>query len=195
MTILEAKQLYDLAKKNARQGILVEIGSAWGGSACLLSQASKEASGNKVYCVDSWSSPEKSIETLWNKESLGVGGGKPLTSDSFYGKFLANTRENGVPGLIEPIRGKSVEVARHWDKPIQLLFIDGAHEYEDTKADFTAWEPFLAKGGTIAFHDYELSPCPVYGVTQAVNELIAPSKRFSKLERINSLVWATKIAE
>ncbi|MBS3062894.1 MAG: hypothetical protein J4203_03405 [Candidatus Diapherotrites archaeon] len=75
MTILEAKQLYDLAKKNARQGILVEIGSAWGGSACLLSQASKEASRNKVYCVDSWSSPEKSIETLWNKESLGVGGG------------------------------------------------------------------------------------------------------------------------
>ena len=74
MTILEAKQLYDLAKKNARQGILVEIGSAWGGSACLLSQASKEASRNKVYCVDSWSSPEKSIETLWNKESLGVGG-------------------------------------------------------------------------------------------------------------------------
>src|SRR3989338_2063621 len=75
MTILEAKQLYDLAKKNARQGILVEIGSAWGGSACLLSQASKEASRNKVYCVDSWSSPEKSIETLWNKESLGGGGG------------------------------------------------------------------------------------------------------------------------
>lgn len=151
----------------------------------------------EIKCTASTPGParKKALKPSGTRNRWGWGGGKPLTSDSFYGKFLANTRENGVPGLIEPIRGKSVEVARHWDKPIQLLFIDGAHEYEDTKADFTAWEPFLAKGGTIAFHDYELSPCPVYGVTQAVNELIAPSKRFSKLERINSLVWATKIAE
>ncbi len=190
MDVLEAKQLYDLAKKNASQGILVEIGSAWGGSACLLSQASKEASGNKVYCVDPWSDSAKDIETYWNKESLGDG--KPFTSNSFYGKFLANVRENGAPEQIEPIRGKSVEAAKKWSQPIQLLFIDGDHAYEAVKADIEAWEPFLAKGGTIAFHDYDLSVFSVFGVVQAVDELIVASNRFSKLKRLQSLVWATK---
>ncbi len=46
------------------------------------------------------------------------------------------------------------EAARQFeDGSIELLHIDGAHRYEDVKADFEMWRPKLSKGGVILFHD------------------------------------------
>ncbi len=187
----EAKQLYDLAKKNAGRGAIVEIGSALGGSACFLSRASQQANGNKVYCVDLW--PILTDEAAAKRTALWPSNNVLFTAGPLFDKFLANVRENGVPDLIVPIRGKSTDVAQTWKQPIQLLFIDCGHDYEDIKADIRAWEPFVVKGGVIVFHDYGCQTYP--GVAQAVDELITHSPRFSKLRRVHSLAWATKTAE
>ena len=40
-----------------------------------------------------------------------------------------------------------------WDKPIDLLHIDGRHFYEDIKEDFEGWSKFVPKGGHIILHD------------------------------------------
>ena len=57
----------------------------------------------------------------------------------------------GAPRMF--IHGDSQMVAKLWDKPISLLFIDGDHSYEGVKKDTLSWEPFVKKGGTILFHD------------------------------------------
>ena len=43
---------------------------------------------------------------------------------------------------------------KHLDnKEIDVLFIDGDHSYEGVKKDFELYEPLVAKGGVIIFHD------------------------------------------
>ncbi|MDP2712910.1 MAG: class I SAM-dependent methyltransferase [Solirubrobacteraceae bacterium] len=53
--------------------------------------------------------------------------------------------------------------------PVDAVFIDSSHELDETIATFRTWEPALAPGGVIAFHDYDDAAYP--GVTEAVREL------------------------
>ena len=41
----------------------------------------------------------------------------------------------GMTDLVEPVRERSQDVAKRWDRPIRLLWIDGSHQYEDVLAD------------------------------------------------------------
>lgn len=66
------------------------------------------------------------------------------------------------------IKGDSKDVAIGWDKPIDLLFIDGDHSYEGVAEDIENWIPKVKKGGMVIFHDYGSWT----GVTKAVNEAI-----------------------
>jgi predicted O-methyltransferase YrrM len=52
---------------------------------------------------------------------------------------------------------------------VDAVFIDSSHEREETVATFRAWEPALAPGGIVAFHDWQDDAYP--GVTEAVREL------------------------
>jgi SAM-dependent methyltransferase len=52
-----------------------------------------------------------------------------------------------------------------------LVFIDGAHDYESVKADIAKALTLLAPGGVLAFHDYNEHTDP--GVPLAVNEFLA----------------------
>lgn len=53
---------------------------------------------------------------------------------------------------ITKISGDSVEIAKEWDKPIKVLFIDGNHTR--AREDYEAWKKHVVKGGYILFHDY-----------------------------------------
>ena len=53
--------------------------------------------------------------------------------------------------------------------PVDAVFIDSSHELDETVATFRTWQPVVAPGGVIAFHDYDDDAYP--GVTQAVREL------------------------
>jgi hypothetical protein len=46
-------------------------------------------------------------------------------------------------------------VSKLWNIPINLLFIDGGHDYESIKADTLEYMPHVVKGGTILLHDYD----------------------------------------
>jgi predicted O-methyltransferase YrrM len=52
---------------------------------------------------------------------------------------------------------------------VDAVFIDSSHEREETLATFRTWEPALAPGGVVAFHDWQDDAYP--GVTEAVREL------------------------
>jgi predicted O-methyltransferase YrrM len=52
---------------------------------------------------------------------------------------------------------------------IDAVFIDSSHERDETMATFRTWEPSLAPGGIVAFHDWQDAAYP--GVTEAVREL------------------------
>jgi predicted O-methyltransferase YrrM len=47
----------------------------------------------------------------------------------------------------------SVDVARFWSLPVDLVFIDGDHSEEGVAADWEAWSAFVAEQGVVVFHD------------------------------------------
>jgi len=51
------------------------------------------------------------------------------------------------------IKGDFSTLASTWAQPIDILHIDGNHDYESVQRDFTVWSPFVRKGGIILLHD------------------------------------------
>jgi len=78
---------------------------------------------------------------------------------------------------------------RGWGKPISFLWIDGSHEYEDAKADFLSWEPYLELGGVIAFHDWFTD-----GPRKLIKKYMINSTKFTKMDTCSSLLFATKVS-
>ena len=56
---------------------------------------------------------------------------------------------------VEFIQGNFNDVAAAWDKSIDILHIDGEHEYEDVSNDFNTWSSFCHENSVILFHDIE----------------------------------------
>lgn len=69
-----------------------------------------------------------------------------------YDEVIRKRDDHGIKNL-ELIRGYFSEVAKTWDKPIDILHIDGRHRYEDVKEDFETWSKFVRPGGVILLHD------------------------------------------
>lgn len=52
----------------------------------------------------------------------------------------------------------SYNLTERWHTPIDLLFIDGDHNYEAVRKDFIDWLPYVKTGGIILFHDSRKEP-------------------------------------
>ena len=136
----EGRLLFRLARECAGRGAIVEIGSWKGKSTICLARGSLAGSNTKVHAIDPHTGSPQHIEMfsgpVWTFE-----------------EFKRNIEAAGVKDVVEPHVDFSEAVARTFDEPVELIFIDGLHEYEGVKADFDAWFPKVINGGRMAFHD------------------------------------------
>jgi predicted O-methyltransferase YrrM len=51
------------------------------------------------------------------------------------------------------IKGYFDDIAKTWDKQIDILHIDGLHTYDAVKNDYETWKKFLKEDSVIIFHD------------------------------------------
>ena len=123
------------AKKAPENAVIVEIGSFKGRSTVSFGFGAR-GTKKHIYAID-----------------LFEGDGVDYGTGDFQKVFQANIDACGVTPYVTAIRRHSLEVAAAWDKPIDILFIDGSHAYDDVKADFEAFYPHVKKNGIIAFHD------------------------------------------
>lgn len=133
----EVEFLYDNAASVTGRGVIVEVGS-WKGKSTTALAAGAIASGTDtpVYAVDTFrGSPEHQ-------------GGGPIDNLPAFQHNLA-----GLADRVCVIRATSLDAAREFHEPIELLFIDADHSYEAVRADFDAWMPHVIPGGIIALHD------------------------------------------
>lgn len=75
--------------------------------------------------------------------------------------------EERYTSIVTP--GGSLEVAKTWNTPLDMVYIDGDHSYEGCQSDIRAWEPHLRFGGLMVFDDYEQG---MWHVTAAVDDIM-----------------------
>lgn len=139
-TLSEGKFLYDLSKAINGRGVIVEIGSWKGKSTICLAKGAKPET--KIFAIDPHVGSDEHL-------ALVAVGEKVWTFD----KFKQNLQTFGVLDRVTPIVDYSHNVAKTWSQPIELLFIDGAHDEESVTRDFELFSPFVVPGGWIVMHD------------------------------------------
>jgi hypothetical protein len=110
-----------------------------------------------------------------------------LGQASSWDDFQKTLRTAGVDAAVEVHRAFSRELARGWNRPIRLLWIDGDHTYAGAKEDIDLFRRHLANGAIVALHDvlhtFE-GPIRVF-----VEELLA-SDDFGPAGLCGSIGWA-----
>jgi predicted O-methyltransferase YrrM len=145
MTLQADRDVLQELASQVTEGVIVEIGSKNGLSAQAIASVAKVP----LYCIDLWDlSPAKD-----NRPEI------HLNTDEQF--------REAVKGLnVIPVKGLSREIAKVWDKPIGMLFIDGDHSYQGFKGDYNGFSPHVIEGGIIAIHDRHYT-----GVDKGIKEL------------------------
>lgn len=166
----EAVLLYKLASQ-VRNGCIVEIGSYRGKSTVTLALGTRAGHQVPVYAIEP------------HEEFVGVLGGRFGAADRVA--FFRNMSQAECLQTVRLINLASTAVAKGWDQPIGLLFIDGDHRYEGVKSDFEGFAPWVCEGGIVAFHDSDLAPGRVAGEAVATG-------RYSRLFEVGSITVLLK---
>jgi len=175
----EGAYLFQKAK-DCSKGIIIEIGSWKGKSTIWLGKGSKIGNKIRIYAIDPFDGRDSKFITI------------PQPDYSVFEIFKDNIEKAGLDGLITPIVSRSQDTSEKIKEGIELLFIDGAHEYEFVKKDFELYFPKVIKGGIIAFHDANEKRVFREGVIKLIEEL---SKRqdIEKVKTVDSIISWRKV--
>ena len=131
----EGNILYNICRE-LKPKVVLELGTFHGFSSAYFLSAIKDNSYGFLYSVDS---EIKHIEIARTHLSN-------ISKDfELIEAFSADQRLSPMPHVPE----------LSWDKPIDLLFIDGAHDFKSVIADLNKFVPFVSNGGLILCHDYD----------------------------------------
>lgn len=128
----EGRKLAELARGKR----VCEIGSYCGRSTVCMAQTAES-----VVCIDPFD-----------------GSDTPDPGDTFA-EFKRNIADYGLTGKVQAYKGVTGEIAPTLPQDsFDVVFIDGAHDFDSIALDVAAAERLLVRGGLIAFHDYRRSP-------------------------------------
>jgi len=131
-------------------GPLLEIGTYCGKSAVYLGAAARERN-TVLFTIDHHRGSEE-IQPGWEHHDPDLVDPCTGRMDSFP-FFRRTIAEAGLEHVVIAIVGDSPTIATHWETPLGLVFIDGAHSEDMAMADYQAWAPKLASGGVLVIHD------------------------------------------
>lgn len=174
---LEGYALFELAAHGPGIGAIVEIGSFLGRSTMFLAAGARSTGREQVVAIDHFQgSPEHQSGQPHADPEI-------ATAGSTFPAFCENLRRCQLEEQVVPQVATSMEAAAKWKGPIRLLFIDGDHSYESSRADFEAWAPHVVRHGLICFHDIPHWP----GVTRFYEELLSPASGYEQVGGVLSL--------
>lgn len=127
--------LYHLIRRYINEEtVMLEIGSFSGVSSELFALHAKS-----IVCVDPYESyPEIDYESI-------------LSAEKQFAEMMSNYLN------ITKIKLKSNDaISLFEDETFDLIYIDGAHDYENVSKDIKSWIPKIKKGGYISGHDFSV---------------------------------------
>lgn len=155
--IEECRVLQKLVSELPWDGVIVELGTGMGRTACAMGLACA-GSFRKVFSIDNWSESARYQDWLWaeHPEFNRV----PWTIET-AGRFVAGL---GLENIVTLIDGNSSDTSLV-PGPVDMVWVDAGHTYEAVRADILAWEPRAKK--IVCGHDYDIPD-----VARAVNQLL-----------------------
>jgi predicted O-methyltransferase YrrM len=159
----QARLLWDSGLRVPAGGTVLEIGSHQGRSTVVLALAARRV-GARVVAVD------------------------PFVSGRLFGgpatrlRFQDNVARAEVGDVVELMAQPSTQLRPGWTGRIDLLYVDGKHDYW-TVADDLRWADHLPAGAVLLVHDAFSS----VGVTLGVLRWVLPSGRIAYTGRVGSL--------
>lgn len=131
--------LYRLVRSLPINSVIVEIGSFKGKSTIWLGSSLKNKSGSILYSID----PHVGSPEIYQE----------YQSVDTFPEFQKNLIRFRVKEKVKLIRKDSNTAVLDFKRKINLLFIDGSHEYHQVYEDFQNWSPKIVPGGWVVFHD------------------------------------------
>jgi predicted O-methyltransferase YrrM len=157
----EAIVLYRLASSLPDGARILEIGSFLGGSTTAIGHGILSR-GCELYCLDCWHD--------YRTQGFIDSGLVPKNASDFeiMSRFLSTTSFLG--DQIRILKGRSNQFASLLpDQFFDVVFVDGAHDYESVIFDMALALRVIKPSGLICGHDYHMDGP---GVVQAVDESI-----------------------
>ena len=158
----QARILWDEASALGPGATVLEIGSHQGRSTVILGEALRPKDGT-VIAVDPF------VE------------GKLFGGLSTRDKFWRTIDANDLRGVVELVQEYSTRARPTWNRPFDLLYIDGKHDYW-TLSDDLRWSVHLPESGGIVIHDCFSS----IGVTLGILRHVLFSDRITYERRSDS---------
>jgi hypothetical protein len=167
-------QFYEWCAKWLPQGsVFVEVGVFLGRSFAFMGERRPDL---ELWAVDQWQ----------DGESRGYIGPGIFTDavkryPSLFDAFIGHMQKYSPAVLARAhvVRARSTDVIL--SRRADLVFIDGAHDYESVRDDIDHWRANLHVGGMMSGHDYVPDGFP--GVVQAVDERFGKPRIFPSSDR------------
>jgi len=139
------RELAWLAMQATQHERIVEIGSYQGRSTRALA----DNTPGTVYAVDLWALGPWVNEIDWMAAKFAECG-----PEFVYEAFQQNLSPHIETGKVVPIRSTSSDAAVDLhDQFFDMIFIDGAHDYDSVVRDIILWSPMAT--GLLCGHDYD----------------------------------------
>jgi predicted O-methyltransferase YrrM len=145
----EGTALHAAALAYLGTGVAVEIGTYCGKSTVYLGHAASVTGGHLITVDHHRGSEEHQVGWEYHDATL-VGADGRFDTLPALRRTLADA---GLEDVVTPLVARSVDAARWWRHPIDLLFIDGGHTTAAATADLNGWAPWVRPGGALAIHD------------------------------------------
>lgn len=172
---MKPRELRWLAERAADADLVIEVGSWKGRSTRALGDHVR----GSVFAVDTWEG-QVDESTSVNRELAERG------SQAVIDEFLENLGDLIGSGRVTPVMAPSDVAAVGFERAlgresVDLVFLDGEHEYEGVRGDIAAYLPLVKRGGLMSGHDF-----PKLGVRRAVLE------RFGEVSTEGAIWWAAR---
>jgi len=137
----QCRWLLDMAHWLPDGSTILEIGAFKGQSTACLGMGCK-GTAKHVFALDTYRGNDTDF----------------VVEAPFYTDWAATMARFDLAPWVTPCFGRSSAFYKYWVRPIEFLFIDGSHEYEDVLLDYENFYPRVAPGGIIALHDVGMRP-------------------------------------